>query len=137
MILGDLLVNGAVATSPWFERFGDAATFFCEVLVQTTATNVGGESATAQITVAIETKNCEDDDDSATQLAADTSAATGVFKIRAQGFKELVRFAYAVAYAPELDPAPEDSGFIQFRMLPPAWEDNCMCGVFESTDGSL
>jgi hypothetical protein len=126
MILGDMLLTGANATSPWFARFGNAATFFCEVLAQTSAPGGGGFTATAQVTVDIETKKADEADSAAVVLASLTSDGLGVFPVRASALKELVRFAYTVAYAPELDPPPADPGYMQFRMLPPAWEDDCV-----------
>ena len=136
MILGEMLVTGATAKSPWFRRLGDAATFFGGVLVQTTAMSGGGESATAQVTVAVETKSLDAPDGGEAELASATSAGLGVFKIEAASFKELVRFTYAVSYVPELDPPPEEPGFIQFRMLPPAWESNCV-DAFSDLSGHL
>ena len=88
------------------------------------------------MTGTVETKSVDAPDGGEAELASATSAGAGVFKIEAEAFKELVRFAYTVAYVPVLDPPPEEPGFIQFRVLPPAWESNCV-DAFSDLSGHL
>jgi hypothetical protein len=109
--IGETLITGTTAYSPWFERCGDAATFACEV--SALSTNI-------QLTITLQTKNRIDIDSDAKDLDSWIVIKSGVTQERVAGLYELVRFNYAVTTAP----TPPDGGMIHFRMLPPAWEDN-------------
>jgi len=113
LTLGEALVTGTSgALSPWFERFGDSATFSCQVVALSVAT---------RLTVVIESKNYGDTDAGVTAGGTITFMAIGVAMARVAGLKELVRFKYTVDFYK----SPHDtSGVAHFRALPPAWENN-------------
>jgi hypothetical protein len=94
--------------SPWFPRQGNAAMFAAECIAH-------GNSGSLQF--AVQTKNKEEVDASATVLGSSAWMDTGVIATySATGLLELVRFAYKVG--------PHETGWVHFRMLPPAWQMN-------------
>ena len=126
MIIGETLaapLQGytGVYFSPWFPRGGNAAIFQFDMIV---AYNM------SSVTVDIETKNTEDDDKDASSLKTETisspssgtrtriEAGANLGASATAGFKELVRYKYALAAT------SGRGGFIHYRMLTPAWLSN-------------
>ena len=119
MVLGETLVTGTTAEGPWFECFGDAGTFACQVIQIT---------GSVKLTVGLETKNVPDADTAAVAPTYPLDepvweiTSTGVSTIRVEDLRQVMRFTYTVAYTS--DPPPDVPGFVHFRMLPPLWEDS-------------
>ena len=109
-IIAEQATDPAVALyGPWFSRETDAATFALQILYIST---------NGQLTVAIEHKNVEDADSSATTVATFTTAtAAGAYIKEASGLKELVRFRYEPISSSGAD-------WIHYRMTPPIWQPN-------------
>lgn len=123
MIIGESLVSGVTAYSPWFEAFGPGATFACAMLAMTAP-------GTTELTIVVQTKNLLEVDEDATNLTpigigSWVVGAVGIDSATYEGFLELVRFKYSVASARGHD-------VVHFQLLPPAWRDDCsVCRVEE------
>lgn len=109
MIIGQTLVNSTTAYSPWMPRRGDSATFFCEVIGQ----------SSSKITITVQHKAVDDLDSAAANLGNFVMTSTGISSLRVSGIKELVRLQYLVA-----PPGAFVDGWTHFRGLAPAWEPN-------------
>ena len=111
MIIGQTLMASTSTKkfySGWFSRQGNAATMVVEIL----------HNVTAGIEVRVQTKNSEDADGAASYATGSAITATSnaaPVSGRFTGFKELVRFEYAVT---------DTSGWVHFRVLNPSWETN-------------
>jgi hypothetical protein len=119
---GEFLFTGSSGVhSPWFERLGDAATFFCQLIAVRDAV----------LSVQIQTKSREEPDEAATTLDTFNMTAIGVGSTRVTGMREVVRFEYAVTTVVLVPPV---GNFAHFRMLPPAWEDNAGPGMAQHVE---
>jgi hypothetical protein len=124
MACGEVLMAGSSGVhSPWFERFGDTATFFGQVIA----------IRDAVLTIEIQTKNRDEPDSAATALGSIEMTAVGVDSTRVTSMRELVRFEYAVS---NVGLVPPEANYAHFRMLPPAWEGDVLPGAAAPQDGT-
>lgn len=130
MVIGETIATGVAGTtlfSPWFEAFGNSATFALECLRFLPGTGM------ATLTIEVQTKKTEDSDSLATTLDPAPPSAwvverIGVTARRYVGFTELIRFKYIYASVP-----PTKDATMHYRMLPPLWESNRLCCDLETT----
>lgn len=109
MIIGQTVFgNGSFYFSPWFPRQGDGAVFAAECIAS---------GASGSIMFTVQTKNKAQADASLTTVGSSTFLTAGqVGTYSGTGLLELVRFAYSVGVV--------GSGWVHFRVLPPAWRMN-------------
>lgn len=130
MLIGETIAAGTGGTnllSPWFEACGDAATFVLECFRFLPGAGM------ATLTITVQTKATEDDDALATTVIPSPEPPWeverfGVSQKRYKGFKELVRFQYSYTVV-----APTTAACMHFRMLPPLWEGNRLCGELDAS----
>lgn len=109
MIIGQTLASTATVYSPWFERLGDSATFYLDIIAA---------YAGVKLDVDIQYKKRTEADSAATTVASFTQiTSTGLASKSASALKELVRFKFIVT----------DGGtkrWIHFQVMPPIWATN-------------
>jgi hypothetical protein len=136
MHIGEILMSGDVAFSPWFPREADNAIFTLQIIA------TFGESVA--LTVEVFSKNSEDTGpgsevgNAITWETVDSNAAfkAAQFLVNGSfsGFDELVRFKFSVSTGS--DQLPVAAGFAQldasdmmwvrYRMLMPTWFDTAV-----------
>jgi len=110
MIIGESIATETTTFSPWFERQGDAGTFFIQIMQRMPDCDVVGT---------VQTKNKEDADSAATSAGSfGTLSTTGTHSVRATSLKELVRIRMVVA------DGSEGESWVHLRVMPPSWETN-------------
>jgi len=116
-LIGQTLVKGGDAYTPWVPGLGDAVTIAVEVIARS-----GGN-----LTVTVQHKNRGTLDSSATSEATTISANTvNVFRQRYTAIKQLLRLKFSVTGTNTLD-------WSHFRMLVPIWEANSGGGLVHGT----
>lgn len=106
MIIGQSLASSTTVYGPWFDRQGDEAFFYVDVIAVMSGVKM-------DITMQHK-KRSEADSAATTAVAFSQITTTGVKEQTTTGCKELIRFKYVVT----------DSGskaWIHFRVMPTIW----------------
>ena len=125
MYIGQIIMSGQTAYTPWMQRGGDSARFTYE-FIGSGGTQPYSTSPTDDITFDVYTKNSDDEGDGAMVGSGVnlTSAGFGTETITgASGLKELVRFKIYSAVCTVLVDSNEwtISRWVYFRILAPIW----------------